>query len=175
MQTSPEPSTRPSSTPKPKRGREHPPPPKHTLFWMWLTQIPPKKTRNKPKIGCLFTLRGATAAAAYLCVSVRSQTHPAVQRSIHASSFCLSHTHSHDRWGGRAHPHTLFSLCTSPVEILPPRCSSESPPFSQSLRLQRHYPPPPPLPLLFPVLLSGCSPPPFPKHRKSFFLCKRSL
>lgn len=69
MQTSPEPSTRPSSTPKPKRGREHPPPPEtHPVLDVInpdTTKKNPKQTKNRLFV---YTQRGNGSSSLPLCV-----------------------------------------------------------------------------------------------------------
>lgn len=87
--------------------------------------------------GCVLSFRESKCSQSCGVVSTRS-------------AFCWSLSVTHTHRGSRLHPrsqHTLLylyafrslplSLCVStPAEILPPHCCSESPPFSETLGLQ---------------------------------------
>lgn len=102
----------------------------------------------------------------YLCyergVCPWCQTHPVWIPRHTLSPLYVCHTQTHiqsvsqsARQASRSTQHAPLSVRPIPLRsswdppCLPPRCCSKSPPFSQTLRQQRNYPPPLPPPLLF--------------------------
>lgn len=119
---------------------------------------------------------GDEAAATYLWARGRCPTHPAAQRSIHASSFCLTHTDSE----AGEHIHNTHSSLSAPLQL---RSSLLAAPLSLHPWANRSGCEETTLLLLLLLFLSSLfcyllTPPPLiislKVHRKSFCLSKHT-